>query len=1183
MHLKSLTLKGFKSFADRSVITVEPGVTCIVGPNGSGKSNITDAILWVLGEQSAKSLRGTTMEDVIFSGSSARRGVGVAEVDLVLDNSDQVIPLEFSEITFTRRMYRSGESEYLINKAPARLMDIVDLLHDSGLGREAHSIISQGRIDEVLRSKPEDRRALLEEVAGTLKHKRRKEKAVRRLSALDLHLERAHDIIREIERQLRPMQRQAARSEKHKSTTAALRELEVSLAVDDLRRLQIEWEHTLKEEKEAEAHIDIVSYQLSSQEAELEKYQLLLEEKGLFAGDLSEHRRTVSALLQRLQGLIALIGEKDKNISAKRDELLERVADAHARIDQARQQDRELSDKRSETEGQLKALYARLSDLRKESESLKKTRSALDEQLAGLRNANYTAQAQADRATVERNSAEQKLQTLETQQRMIAERLTAVKAALESDSEALRERRATLEEMDTALARIRREMALAESDINKRARVVESRRAQFESAREELVNARAELKGLEDLEHAMRAVAPGNDEYYRKISRHPDFIGRISAQLQIDPTVEPIIELLLGPELEGAFITDIQSAEALIADARTTENCDVTLVPAEDIRVHLPESTMGARLTEFVSSDPRLRDALALLLGDTFLVDTVEEAILAYQLNAGVRYVTRDGVILWPNGKITYGHEQASREGVLYRNRRISDLSETLPKLEKKIEQSERELAIADQALLSAQHDAFEVGSRLAEMTGERGSVVADVARSEEATQSLSNEKDSLKSRALEVEREYEIATRDKADFDESISRAQLTVVESAERIRALETERDSRFAEETRHLGLLNECQVEIAQVAERDSYMKKTHTQARTQLEQLERIISSASPIADELAAMGQRVSPLRDQCDFLLEQVQSLSESLTDRAQFEQTDSVSLRDTIHEAQDKVKQAQNHLTEARENLSQIKVTKGQLDVRVNAAVRVITDDHGIPLESALEVPQLTDRRLAEDETMALRRKLANLGAINPVAAHEYEQLKTRRDFMTEQIDDLTAARKALGRVITAIDTKMRERFLDTFEAVDTHFQEVFSVLFPGGSAQLILTDPDDIDTSGVEYIVQPRGKRIRKMSLLSGGENSLSALALLFAINRVRPCPFFVLDEVEAALDDTNLRRFIAFINSMRTSTQFLIVTHQRRTMEMADVLYGVSMQSDGVSKLVSQRLESARELVGKDLIEP
>ena len=1183
MYLKSLTLKGFKSFADRSVVSVEPGVTCIVGPNGSGKSNITDAILWVLGEQSAKMLRGSSMEDVIFSGSSARRGVGVAEVDLVLDNSDHTIPLEFNEITFTRRMYRSGESEYLINQAPARLMDILDLLHDSGLGREMHSVISQGRIDEILKSKPEERRTLVEEAAGILKHKKRKERALRRLVALDAHLERARDIVSEIDRQLRPLQRQANRAEQQKDLARALRDIEIALAVDDLRGMQTQWEAVLKREKETQAQIDIAQYQLKTQSEELEKLQLLLEEKGLFVGDLSEQRRKVSATLQRLEGIVALVGEKEKNILSKIDELEQRVDEAKGRIDAARTQTDELAQSRSETEGKLKALYARLSDLRRESEALRKTRSALDETLVTLQNDQRTTNAQADRATVNQSASNQAIRALETQKAMLVERLATLDATFAISAETLHERRAKRDELEEALTKMRREMTLAQSDIDKRVRVVETRKKDADRTHEELVNTRAQLKGLEDLNNAMRSVTPDNARLLQQVEKNTNFRGRIMEVLHVEPGLEDIVEQLLGSDVWGIFVSSAQGAHDIVKDALALSQCDMALVPLQTTLDRLCESSIGTRITDSITCDAQYSDALVLLLGDVFLVDSIDEALTGLTRHKGIRYVTRDGVVVWPSGKITVGSRQIDREGALHRHRRVLQLKQQIPHLENMASHNQSELEVAQKALVSAQQDAFEVGQRLAALSGEHGSMILDLTRSEESFNAMTNERDTLNLRCEEIDREMENTLRQRADLDTEIARYQQEATRYAEEIVQTEADRDSRFAEETRLLTALNECQIEIAQAAERDLYMKRSHAQASDEADRLEKVISSAASVRDELETMRQRVAPLHVCCKVLHEKATHLSDSLTDRAQFEQTDSVSLRDTIHAAQENVRQSQEHVAEHRETLALVRVEKGQLDVHINTAVRALLDDHGVPLEVALELPPLQDRPDGEGKALALRKKLTGLGVVNPIAMQEYTQLKERSDFMRAQMDDLVQARKTLGKVVSAIDRKMRERFLDTLEAVDTHFQEVFATLFPGGSAQLVLTDPDQIDQSGVEYIVQPRGKKVRKMSLLSGGEHSLAALALLFALNEVRPCPFFVLDEVEASLDDSNLRRFVGFIGTMRTATQFLIVTHQRRTMEMADLLYGVSMQSDGVSKLVSQRLEGTLEMLGYDPDEP
>ncbi|MEN6369528.1 MAG: AAA family ATPase, partial [Thermotogota bacterium] len=447
MYLKSLTLKGFKSFADRSRLTLEPGVTVIVGPNGSGKSNISDAVLWVLGEQSAKSLRGNSMEDVIFAGSSARQAVGVAEVDLVLDNSDGTLPLEFDEVTVTRRMYRNGESEYYINQTPSRLMDVQELLHDSGLGRDTHSIISQGRLDEVLNSRAEDRRALIEEAAGVLKHKKRKERALRKLTSMDVHVDRIRDVLTEIDRQLRPLERQATKAAEHREVVAQLRELETAIAVHDLRDLQTQWDAIEKREREQDAEVELARYRLAEKERELAKFQSLLEEKGLFVGDLSEQRRRLQSILERLNSGLLLLEEKGKNLIERLSELRQKVHQSETRLGQRGAEEQQIVEERSVTEAQLEALYSQLAEVRRESEAIKKDRLAAEDALAAALGEQRRARKEIDDARAELASLQQQLAAFTLESEMLAERSEALRTERSSVAQTLSARRDRVESL----------------------------------------------------------------------------------------------------------------------------------------------------------------------------------------------------------------------------------------------------------------------------------------------------------------------------------------------------------------------------------------------------------------------------------------------------------------------------------------------------------------------------------------------------------------------------------------------------------------------------------------------------------------------------------------------------------------------------------------------------------------
>lgn len=1175
MHLKSLILKGFKSFADRSVLSLEPGVTVVVGPNGSGKSNVSDAVLWVLGEQSAKTLRGQAMEDVIFAGSSARQAVGVAEVDLVLDNSDGTLPLEFHEVTITRRMYRSGESEYLINQAPARLMDIQDLLHDSGLGRDTHSIISQGRLDEVLNSRPEDRRALIEEAAGVLKHKKRKERAVRKLSGLDAHLGRARDITTEIDRQLRPLQRQADKAATHAEIVSELRDLDVALAVDDLRSLQAAWGEMSKLEKEADADVELSRFRLAEKERELEKFQALLEEKGLFVGDLSEQRRRMQSILERLDAGLLLLEEKGKNLVARLSDLRAKLHQAETRSASRSDELERIKEERQQSDGRLKALYQQLNELRKEAEQVRKARIAADEELSRL-----SAELRRSRKLLEDDrsalsKAEHAMAASALEEELLSERLEQIKEQAQAARATLSARRTRLETLEAQLAKVRRDLHLADSDVDKRIRVLDSRRKELETKRDALSAARAEMRGLEEVDRAFAAASPALAWALSKQDELAGIIGPVAEIVRAPEHLERLVERLLGADLFGLLVEDSKAAAA-IAHRMTAESSsgEISLLPLDGASHVSEKGGRGRPLVDDLRFDAAHSSAVEALLGDVRIVDSIEDAFAARAAGGSWRYATPDGAVVWPNGKLTLGTQVADTEGVLARKRRINELVDEVSALTAHVGQAESETAAAEEAVALAQQDALELSQKAAALNGEHDSMLEEVGRLEAQLTTLDNDAAAVQVRVSALAERTE---KDRPALDAlsaSIESHEQRIAELEEESAVSREQRDQRFREESAVSERLSSCQVDIATVSEREVHLKRQMTTITAELTELADTVKRSSETEKALELLRERIQPVHELYLALHERAEHWAMKLRDRARFEQADSESLRNTIHEAQEAVRAAQAEIDSKSISMTDLRVEKGQLEVRVNQAVRRIVEELGMPLESALEVALGSSREEAEERALRLRKRIANLGPVNPVAMEEFEALRTRRDFMSTQIEDLEAARKALAKVIAAIDRKMRERFMETFEQVDQHFQEVFSVLFPGGTAQLNLTDPEDPELTGVEVIAQPRGKKLAKMSLMSGGEKSLTALALLFAVYRTRPCPFYILDEVEAALDDTNLRRFVAFVDSMRQLTQFIVVTHQRRTMEMADVLYGVSMQADGVSKVVSQKLERALE---------
>lgn len=1173
MYLKSLVLKGFKSFADRSVLRLEPGLTVVVGPNGSGKSNVSDAVLWVLGEQSAKQLRGQAMEDVIFAGSSARQAVSLAEVDLVLDNSDGTLPLDFDEVVITRRMYRSGDSEYLINGSPSRLMDILDVLNDSGLGRDAHSIISQGSLQTLLQSRPEDRRVLVEEAAGILKHKKRKERAAKKLRNMDAELERVNDIAAEIDRQLRPLERQASRARQYEQLAGELKEVDLTLAVDDLRSLQREWEALELREKEADAGVELVRYRLEERNRELEKLQRLLEEKGLFVGDLAEQRRRCQMVLAQLDSGMLLLEEKGRNMVTRLSELRQTIHQSERGLLEARERLERAGVEQVEAEASLKTVQGQVSQASVELEETRRQRKALDIELGRVNGALRSHERQIDELTLQALKATESLATADVEDDLLQRRVQQIDDSFGATQATLAARRSRIGELEERLEDLQHQSALAKSDIDKRVRLVDDARRVVGDKRDAKAQLKAELRGLEEVDRAFDDASP---LLSRALSQRADgdgIVAPLSEVLSAPAELEHLVELLLGEDLFGLATQDTASAlrlaESLLAGEQ--EGGELTLVPLEGAHSAAGSCPSGTRLLELLSVDPRHAHVAEVLLGDVFIADSLEEALEASRLH-GVRVVTRAGVVVWPSGKICVGQPSADTEGVLARKRRIAALSEEVPAARAAVETALEELSQAEARLQVAQADDFELSQSIAQLNGERDSLREEVGRLEASITGLMQERSEIALRREKLAQETEETRQRVAGLQERKEELSAERAELEEQAAATKEERSGLFQEETASATRIQQLQVELATVRERERHLRATCETSTRTIQQLEAQLEVSHQTERNLEILRLRVEPLYQVFTELRDVVREKAEMLRDRAQLEQAGQGDLRNTIEEARRAAQEQQALLDQASEGLVQVRIEKSKLEVRVEQAIRVITEENGVLLDIALEIPAPEDRAELQQRRDRLARRIKSLGSVNPVAVEEYRKLKERRDFIAIQVEDLEGAAKALDRIVAAIDRKMRNRFMETFNQVNANFQEIIQALFPGGQGHLELTDPENPETTGVEVHAQPRGKAVRKQSLLSGGEQSLVSLALMFAVYKVNSTPFYILDEVEAALDDTNLRRLLSYLDSIRTSTQVIMISHQRRTMEMADLLYGVSMRSDGVSKLVSQKLDQA-----------
>lgn len=1135
MYLKSLSIKGFKSFAKKTVLEFEPGVTVIVGPNGSGKSNIADAIMWVLGEQSPTSLRGNRMEDVIFSGSDTAKPVNLAEVVLTLDNSSGFYGSEYSEITIVRNAVRGGENEYRLNGNTCRLLDIQELLSDSGVGRTLNSVILQGNLDEVLTCRPEERRDYIEEAAGLLKYRRRREKAVRRLARMEEDLTRTNDIIREVRRQLRPLKLQASRLEKYQELVRELSECQLRLDVARLRGLQKEWEAHRSEQEERERQITLFEFESGQKLASMKA----LEEKEAAwrsrEATLRDELYRLVSVHERLKAMLTVWGEKGRRstlvVSAPGPE---EIAEVKALIAGA-------EDRKSELDSEHSELRQREAELLKSSSDETLELSAASRSLAALQaRKEVIFSAQKGLGTSGLKILEEKrklLGTLEADQLVLTEGPPRCEKRLAASRARLEEQQALYEGIETEAGR-----------ASDRLLGLEQERSRLGATLETL----NDLEAPDWSELSTAALLRENDPTGGGLG------GLLAEELTVQEPHQRAVLGYLGPWAFGLAARDADTITDAIAHLKETGLGQSIFFSAPgNGRVAAsaqpaPPGTVRAR--EVVAAPVHFDDALDLLLRNVYLAQGIREAMALSAEYPRLIFVSPDGDYVSGGALVRGGSENANpvyiqataraeavRKEIDLFAARILKARDELEEIERKklemhnrleavrleVEDSEAQMAVSVQKLEDCQRRTASTKADIDRMvaTEEEGERKGEEARELDNEIRIASEKvRAIRGRVdlLEVERR-DVANRIATvnanlssaarELETAISREReiQKTLEAVERDRQ-ETEFQAAAGEVIRRLAGLNRKLVGL--VAGAREKVKA----------ELEAGVAVANEESASLSVLRQEVSRL-------------------------QLDQEKVRDYIH----------------RED-----VKRAELKVVVEQLVERIVDERKVALEVAFrKYPEEELTGELESRVERLTATIESVGPINQEAITERELLEERFAFLNGQLEDIDKTRAQLKQVIREIDSEIKEGFLLTLREVDGHFREMFSTLFPNGKAELSMTDPDDPLASGIEIFAQPEGKKLRRISLLSGGEKSLTALAFFFALFKVRPSPFYFMDEVEAALDDPNLNRFLDIVNKFRGDSQLVLITHQKKSMEIADVLYGVTMQ-DGISSVVSRRLE-------------
>lgn len=1168
MYLKSLTLKGFKSFADRTVMKFEPGVAAIVGPNGSGKSNISDAVLWVLGERNAKNLRGQAMEDVIFAGARNRKPVSVAEVELCLDNSDGTLPVDYSEVSIGRRMYRSGESEYLVNGAVVRRMDVLDILHDSGLGTGTNSIISQGNLDSILSSRPEDRRALIEEAAGILKHKERKRRSLRKLERMDANLDRVKDIAREVERQLKPLERKAKRAKTFEELSSRLSDLRLDLSVDDLRALQRRWDDAQEHESSLLTKQEKAKEALDVAQAHVEELQKKLEERDVKVASLGERHARAQRAVERLSSQAMVLKEKRGHvlkdldrIRAEIEEGVSRKGELEGEVERAREEHALALDKQKQAKDKLSSISKNHDEKRIERNGLRKRVETLTAEQRGVVHRLETAQAAREALKNELSEAEATANVLAARKTDLAVRLDSVRAEAG-------EKERLSESLKAELAQKQSEEAESRSLMNKALVRRNEVRRECDEARDAYARLTAERSALEEQERASERTNPML-AWLLDESEVGEGLSPIGHGVVVPAHLELVVEALLGSDVNSLPFEDDPSRAIEGALESGKSGSAVFVSPS---RRAAGRVVTADRLVDQLDVSPGLERFVDTLLGDVLVASDFHQTI-RLAAESGSRAVSADGCVAWPEGKVLFvAKDSSDKGGSLSRRRRIVELESLESDAKTRYDELLETSSELEESLRAYQSQTLRLSEELAQVKGKAASASADAERLAKSLSSLEREMSALDAQ-IEKNRSSLMDARPKTDsLSSQISELSTRLEANKKEISDLEASLKPLQREVVSLSQQLSDARLDVARLDEREAYAARMLQTREMELKSFSRKSAEANERILVCQALVGRIDPLLSTLGLLGDSATVSMLRLEEQNAEERQSSSGLSGQVAQATQDMRKSHEAFDALSAQISELRVEKGRLEVQVDTVVKSITEEQGVSLETALSRQAIEDRGQLESEVASIERRIKNLGTINPDAAKEFEEISKRHDFLSGQLADMRQARAALVRITNVIDDRMRDDFLATFNRVNDNFASIFSVLFPGGQAHLSLVDPDDLEQTGVDVNAQPAGKRVRKMSLLSGGEKSMTAMALLFAVYGIRKTPFYILDEVEAALDDTNLRRLIAYLQKVRLDTQLIMITHQRRTMESADILYGVSMQADGITKVLSQRLEDA-----------
>ena len=1211
MYLKSLKAIGFKSFADKTTLNFEPGITAVVGPNGCGKSNISDAIRWVLGEQSAKALRGGEMADVIFSGTEGTRGrkpTSMAEVSITLGDMDEEnlkaagVDLSFTEVTVTRRVFRDGGSEYFLNGASCRLRDIQQLFMGTGIGRNSYSIMAQGQITNIIKSKPSERRVVFEEAAGITKFKQQKKEALRKLDYTEQNLLRLEDTIREVKRQIGSLQRQAGKARRYQKVVDELRELETKLARHEYDTIDTELQGIRKESEHIRDNLENHSSGIIEEETALKELRQTLTEldrqisatqqRGLeLKSEVERHENRIQYNEQRMEELaaqhadaeadIAGAQERRKQVDAELEGINQQLSDSGHSLDRAHQH---VSEKRSvvETaESEISQRQSELNDTNNEATQLTQRLTGSRNQLNALELQNQGNAARLEKLSAEKIQLEEERSKLETS-------LSEFERSVEDDSLHVETHRGTVEERQARLSVIGTDLSGTEENLD------------------ELLQRQAEAKSRKDvLKQLIESKEGFSAGAQTVLTQFDSAIGSLADQIRVPDEHVRAVEAALGANLQLVITEQPQSADQMLQRLAQGEQGRASIVALELLRERggaippsdIPEGAMPA--LDIVEIDDPIQPLLQTLLGRTLIVDSLETATRLWRMSPGrFDYVTRRGESLSQQGVYTGGQgEGKEHHSVLARRNQIDELATQLDALGRQIDESSRAKGqlLAEQTELQAslQNARDELSDREVAIATRKGEFKA-----------LQNSRQVLEQKIEAVVFEVQnLAEQEESSKGKSIElNARIRQQEERDRqIQSLIVGHETFIQEQRDHREVaqeeLTEAKVALSKAEEQESSLQVQKSPMEQQLAELQRTLERAQQTLSESSERKVQFESQNAESRLEIERLrvdrEACSEKITELTQGRNKQAADAERRELELSEK----RNSLTEMQERKGEIEVEVTQKQMKQEQLIDRIQEKYDLDLrelqgdvttinitadgqtttetitadETHTETDAPTDWEVVRAKVEEMQNKIDSMGPVNLVAIDEYQEVEERFNFLNTQHEDLVNAKTELEEVIARIDKQSREMFTETFDKVRANFQKMFPDLFGGGRADLVLTEEEDVLEAGVEIVASPPGKKLHRIGLLSGGEQTMTAVALLFSLYQVKPSPFCVLDELDAPLDDANIERYVQKLKEFLAHSQFIVITHSKRTISAADVLYGVTMQERGVSRIVSVKFSS------------